>query len=69
MQAVAKTFSHPVRFEGAQRLARIGQWPPARGGAIRRLPGKLAGWTQARDVKPIPQQSFREWWKATREER
>ena len=66
MQAVAKIFSDPVRFEQAQRLARIGQWPLARGGAIHRLPGKLAGWTQARDVKPIPQQSFREWWKANR---
>jgi L-lactate dehydrogenase complex protein LldF len=66
MQAVAKVFSDPVRFEQAQRLARIGQWPLARGGAIHRLPGKLAGWTQARDVKPIPEQTFREWWKANR---
>jgi L-lactate dehydrogenase complex protein LldF len=66
MQAVAKIFSDPVRFERAQRLARIGQWPLSRGGAIHRLPGKLAGWTQARDVKPIPQQTFREWWKANR---
>ncbi len=66
MQAVAKVFSDPARFEQAQRLARIGQWPLARGGEIHRLPGKLAGWTQARDVKPIPEQTFREWWKANR---
>jgi L-lactate dehydrogenase complex protein LldF len=30
MQAVAKVFSDPVRFEQAQRLARIGQWPLSR---------------------------------------
>jgi L-lactate dehydrogenase complex protein LldF len=66
MQTVAKIFSDPARFEQAQKLARIGQWPLARGGAIHRLPGKLAGWTEARDVKPIPEQTFREWWKANR---
>jgi L-lactate dehydrogenase complex protein LldF len=69
MQTVAKIFSDPARFEQAQKLARIGQWPLARGGAIHRLPGKLAGWTEARDVKPIPEQTFREWWKANRRPR
>jgi L-lactate dehydrogenase complex protein LldF len=55
-----------VRFEQAQKLARIGQWPLARGGEIHRLPGKLAGWTAVRDLKPIPAQTFREWWKKER---
>jgi L-lactate dehydrogenase complex protein LldF len=66
MQTVAKIFSDQVRFEQAQKLARIGQWPLARGGAIHRLPGKLAGWTEMRDLKPIPEQTFREWWKKER---
>jgi L-lactate dehydrogenase complex protein LldF len=66
MQTVARIFSDQVRFEQAQKLARIGQWPLARSGAIHRLPGKLAGWTDVRDLKPIPQQSFREWWKRNR---
>jgi L-lactate dehydrogenase complex protein LldF len=66
MQTVARVFSDPVRFEQAQKLARIGQWPLSRGGAIHRLPGKLAGWTEARDLKPIPNQTFREWWRANR---
>jgi len=66
MQTVARIFSDQQRFEQAQRLARIGQWPLARSGAIHRLPGKLAGWTDVRDLKPIPQQSFREWWKKNR---
>ena len=64
MQAMAKTFSDPRLYEGAQRAARIGQWPLARSGAIHRLPGKLAGWTDARDLKPIPEQTFREWWRS-----
>jgi L-lactate dehydrogenase complex protein LldF len=63
MQTVAKLFSDPELYEGAQRLARAGQWPFARGGSISRLPGRLAGWTAVRDLKPIPQQAFREWWR------
>jgi L-lactate dehydrogenase complex protein LldF len=64
MQAMAKTFSNPRLYEGAQRAARIGQWPLARSGAIHRLPGRLAGWTDARDLKPVPEQTFREWWRS-----
>jgi L-lactate dehydrogenase complex protein LldF len=64
MQAMAKTFSERRLYEGAQKAARIGQWPLARSGAIHRLPGKLAGWTEARDLRPVPEQTFREWWKS-----
>jgi L-lactate dehydrogenase complex protein LldF len=67
MQAMAKTFSDRRLYEGAQRAARIGQWPLARSGAIHRLPGRLAGWTDARDLKPIPDQTFREWWRSRNE--
>jgi L-lactate dehydrogenase complex protein LldF len=66
MQLLAKVFSDRQRFEAAQKLAKVGQWPLARGGEIRRLPGKLAGWTDVRDLKPVPDQTFREWWKANR---
>ncbi len=68
MQLLAKVFSDRARFEAAQKLARVGQWPLARGGEIRRLPGKLAGWTEVRDLKPFPDQTFREWWKRERGE-
>jgi L-lactate dehydrogenase complex protein LldF len=34
-----------------------------RRGKIERLPGPLAGWTAARDLKPVPGQSFRDWWR------
>jgi L-lactate dehydrogenase complex protein LldF len=64
MQAMAKTFSDRRLYEGAQRAARIGQWPLARSGTIHRLPGRLAGWTDARDLKPVPGQTFREWWRS-----
>ena len=64
MKAMAKTFSDPRLYEGAQKAARIGQWPLARSGTIHRLPGRLAGWTDARDLKPVPEQTFREWWRS-----
>jgi len=64
MKAMAKTFSDRRLYEGAQRAARIGQWPLARGGAIHRLPGRLAGWTEARELKPVAEQTFREWWRS-----
>lgn len=66
MQAIAKVFSDPVRFEQAQKAARIGQWPLARNGSIHRLPGRLAGWTETRDLRAIPAQSFRDWWRTNR---
>ncbi|MBV9453561.1 MAG: iron-sulfur cluster-binding protein [Rubrobacter sp.] len=64
MRTMARTFSDRRLYEAAQKAARISQWPLARSGAIHRLPGKLAGWTEARDLKPIPEQTFREWWKS-----
>jgi L-lactate dehydrogenase complex protein LldF len=66
MQTVARVFSDPALYERAQKFARIGQWPLVRGGSIGRLPGRLAGWTVVRDLKPVPEQTFREWWKQDR---
>ncbi|MDQ4029770.1 MAG: (4Fe-4S)-binding protein, partial [Actinomycetota bacterium] len=59
----AWAFADQRRFERAQRLARAGQRPFARGGSIERLPG-LSGWTRARDLRPVPEQTFREWWRS-----
>ncbi len=64
MKTMARVFSDRKLYEGAQKAARVGQWPLARDGAIGRLPGRLAGWTESRDLKAIPKQTFREWWKA-----
>jgi L-lactate dehydrogenase complex protein LldF len=48
----------------AQHLGRIGQKLLVHDGVISRLPGPLSGWTDARDFPALPQQSFRQWWKA-----
>jgi len=62
MQAVARIFADRQRYERAQRLAQVGQWPFSRGGSISWLPGKLSGWTAMRDLQPLPRQTFRQWW-------
>jgi L-lactate dehydrogenase complex protein LldF len=64
LEAAAAAFASRRRYEAAQRLARAGQRALARGGVVRRLPGPLAGWTAARDLPAVPQQSFRDWWRA-----
>ena len=60
---MGRIFSNQKLYEGAQKAAHIGQSPPARSGTIHRLPGKLAAWTDTRDLKPVPEQTFRDWWK------
>jgi L-lactate dehydrogenase complex protein LldF len=63
MQAAAMVFESGDRLELAQRLGRAGQLPfVAKSGYIEHLPLMLSGWTQTRDLAPLPKQSFREWW-------
>ena len=66
MTLLARVFSDRRRYERAQRLGRLGQWPLVRRGRIERLPGPLAGWTAMRDLRPLPRQSFRDWWRSER---
>ncbi len=63
MKAMAAVFSSARRLEAAQRLAQRGQWPWVTDGWIRSLPGMFAGWTAVRDLRAIPRQSFRQWWR------
>ncbi len=63
MRAMARVFADRRLYEAAQRAGRLGQWPLARGGKIKHLPGPLSGWSSARDLRPIPRQSFRDWWR------
>jgi L-lactate dehydrogenase complex protein LldF len=58
--ALALTNSHT--FALAQAFGRIGQIPWVKDGSMHNLPGMLGGWTAIRDLKPIPAQSFRQWW-------
>jgi L-lactate dehydrogenase complex protein LldF len=65
MRAMQWIFSSSARFSVAQRLGRIAQRPWIRqSGWIERLPSVLAGWTRTRDLRPLPPQSFREWFQA-----
>ena len=63
MTAAAHVFAVPSRFEQAQRLARTAQVPFVRRGFLERLPGPLAGWSLARDLKAVPKEPFRDWWR------
>jgi hypothetical protein len=57
MRLAGWAFSGRRRFALAQRLARIAQ--PF---ALR--VGPLAGWGRTRDLKPIPGETFRKWWRS-----
>src|SRR3954454_649103 len=57
MDAVGKVFSSQKRYEGAQRLSKLGRGPW--GG---RAPG-LKGWTEMRELPEVPRQTFRQWWR------
>ncbi len=62
MAAAAYTFGSPRRLELAERAGgMLGlRWPGQR---IRRLPGPMHAWTDARDA-PLPaRESFRQWWR------
>jgi L-lactate dehydrogenase complex protein LldF len=62
MKAAAVAFSDGERLGTAQQVARLAQKPMVHDGLIRHLPGMLGGWTASRDLRPIPRESFREWW-------
>jgi L-lactate dehydrogenase complex protein LldF len=67
LRALGWTFSEPGRYERAQRTGRRAQKPLVNNGWIERVPGgALSGWTNARDLRPIAGQTFREWWRENR---
>jgi L-lactate dehydrogenase complex protein LldF len=62
MRAMAMLFSSERRFRAAQRLGRIAESPLVnKQGWITWLPGYAGGWTQVRDLREMPKQTFREW--------
>jgi L-lactate dehydrogenase complex protein LldF len=69
MQAVEWMFTAPGRLAVGQRLAGWGSRLLAgRRGRISNLPPPLSGWTSARDIPPIPKETFRTWWRQTHPE-
>ncbi|MGO9975494.1 MAG: LutB/LldF family L-lactate oxidation iron-sulfur protein [Solirubrobacteraceae bacterium] len=67
MRLLAQIFLTRRRYETAQRALALGRTPLRSSRVTRALPGPLAAWAAARELPPIPQHSFREWW-ATHEE-
>ncbi len=64
MEGLARVFGSRRRYEAAQKAGRIGQWPLARGGtSIEHAPGPLHAWTAFRDLRPVPGEAFRDWWR------
>jgi L-lactate dehydrogenase complex protein LldF len=61
--ALGRAFGSRRRYEALQRLGRAAQRPLKRDGRIGRLPGPLAAWTDSRDLPPVADQTFREWWR------
>jgi L-lactate dehydrogenase complex protein LldF len=63
MRWMAKIFQSRSKYERAQKWARSGQKVFEKDSVISNLPGRLSGWTAMRDLKPVPDQTFREWWR------
>jgi L-lactate dehydrogenase complex protein LldF len=58
-------FASAGRFHFAQRMGRIGLgFFTGKDGWIHSLPSVGGKWTQTRDLRGLPQQSFHEWWAA-----
>ena len=66
MKAANAAFANASRFRMAQRMGRVAlQFFTGKDGWIHRLPSLGARWTVTRDLRGLPDQTFREWW-ATR---
>ncbi|HEY6448353.1 MAG TPA: LutB/LldF family L-lactate oxidation iron-sulfur protein [Acidobacteriaceae bacterium] len=63
MKMAAAIFTSRGRYEAAQRLARRAESPLVREGWVKWLPGLLGNWTRFRDLRALPPQTFREWWR------
>ncbi len=63
MEAAAFAFASGSRLSLAQQAGKIAQkLVVSKDGVIEHLPFMLSGWTQTRDLMPLPEESFREWW-------
>lgn len=67
MKMAGTLFRSERRFRAAQRLGRFAETPLVRrdgsgDGWIGWLPGLLGGWTQVRDLREMPKETFRDWW-------
>jgi L-lactate dehydrogenase complex protein LldF len=63
MRILSWIFRSPGRYESAQAAGRLGQRPLVKRSWIENAPGPMAEWSKMRDMVPVADQSFREWWK------
>jgi L-lactate dehydrogenase complex protein LldF len=68
MKMMGMIFLSERRFRAAQRMGRMAEVPLVRRdetgeGWIGWLPGMFGGWTKARDLQEMPQETFRDWWR------
>jgi L-lactate dehydrogenase complex protein LldF len=65
LRAAGLLFSRPLLFHTAQRVGRIGaRLFTRRDGWIHSMPSVGSRWTQTRDLRGLPNQTFREWWRS-----
>ncbi|HET7103926.1 MAG TPA: LutB/LldF family L-lactate oxidation iron-sulfur protein [Terracidiphilus sp.] len=63
MRAASGAFSSARRYRASQRLARMALRPfTGKDGWIRSLPNLGSRWTMTRDLRGMPDRTFREWW-------
>ena len=60
MRVLARTFGSPRAYRAAQRTAAALQ-PLAPF-----VPGPIRTWTRSRDLRPLPRETFRDWWSRER---
>ena len=63
MQGAATLFRNPGLYEIAQHAGQTMQAVFTHDGQLANLPGLAGEWTKFRDLRPLPKQSFRDWWK------
>jgi L-lactate dehydrogenase complex protein LldF len=66
LKAAGLVFRSEGAFRASQKLGRVAEFPLSRKDAegvgwIDWLPGMLGGWTEVRDLREMPKQTFREW--------
>jgi L-lactate dehydrogenase complex protein LldF len=63
MRIAGRVFSSAWRFHAAQRLGRFGLgFFTRKDGWVHALPGMGAEWTQTRDLRGMPKETFHAWW-------
>ncbi len=69
MRAAGLIFSRTWLFHAAQRLGRVAlSFFTGKDGWIHSLPGMGSKWTQTRDLRGLPDQTFHDWWAARKKE-